>query len=250
MSGRLQQETAVHRAQHEREHGEWLAANDPEATWGWGSPAGQMRAARRARAISEAAHLAPGIRVLEVGCGTGIFTERFATSGSEITAVDISEPLLAFARQHRSAPRIRYRCARFEDLVEAPFDAVVGSSVLHHLELDRSLERIHELLRPGGRLCFAEPNLVNPQVFLERKARFLKIFDYVSPDETAFVRWPLRRLLLRHGFRDVVITPFDFLHPSTPRPLIPVISALGRAIESLPGLREFAGSLLIVARRL
>jgi hypothetical protein len=91
--------------------------------------------------------------------------------------------------------------------------------------------------------------MLNPQVFLERRLQFLPIFSYTSPDETAFVRWRLSRTLERHGLTDVGITPFDWLHPSTPPALIPVVRALSAFIEAVPLAREFSGSLSIRARK-
>jgi len=102
---------------------------------------------------------------------------------------------------------------------------------------------------PGGWLSFAEPNMLNPQVFMERKFRFLPFFSYTSPDETAFVRHTLGSKLRATGFTNIAISPFDFLHPSTPPALIGTVRAAGRLIERLPLLREFAGSLWIRAQR-
>jgi SAM-dependent methyltransferase len=122
--------------------------------------------------------------------------------------------------------------------------------VLHHLDLDQALANIHRLLRHGGRLSFAEPNMLNPQVFVERHpGPFRRLFYYVSDDETAFVRWTLAKRLEEHGFTDVKIVPFDWLHPATPNRVIPLIEGIGRIAEAAPGLREFAGSLQIVARK-
>jgi SAM-dependent methyltransferase len=238
------------RAEHEIRHGEWLARHDPEKVWGWGTPAGLLRARRRADLIAEGAGLGPGTRALEVGCGTGTFTELFAQSGSSIVAVDISPDLLERARQRGLPPeRVRFLARRFEDCdVEGPFDAVIGSSVLHHLDVLQALPRLRRVLKPGGWLSFAEPNYLNPQVFLERRFRFLPMFRYTSPDETAFVRWPFARMLRRAGFVEVSIVPFDWLHPHTPPRLIAAVRAAGRVIESVPGLCEFAGSLYIRAR--
>jgi SAM-dependent methyltransferase len=239
------------RAGREVRHGEFLAAGHPEVTWGWGTPAGRLRAVRRARLIAEGAGLGPGIHALELGCGTGLFTEYFAATGARITAIDLSDDLLAFARARPLDPsRVQFLLGRFEDLQGAdPFDAVVGSSVLHHLELHDAVANAVRLLKPGGRFSFAEPNMLNPQVFLERRFNFLPIFSYTSPDETAFVRWRLARTLERHGLGDIRITPFDWLHPHTPPALIPAVSAVGAVIETIPLAREFSGSLSIHARK-
>jgi hypothetical protein len=68
-----------------------------------------------------------------------------------------------------------------------------------------------------------------------------------SPDETAFFRWSLRRLLEQTGYRAVRIDPFDFLHPKTPVPLVGPLDVLGRFLENVPVISEFAGSLYIRA---
>jgi 2-polyprenyl-3-methyl-5-hydroxy-6-metoxy-1,4-benzoquinol methylase len=224
-----------------------LAAQDPEEVWGWGSPAGRLRADRRAALISRGAGLAAGMNVLEIGCGTGLFTEKFAAFGARIIAVELSPDLLEVARGRR-LPQVEFREQDFESCdVDGPFDAVIGSSVLHHLDLSRTWAKIFSLLKPGGRMSFAEPNLLNPQVFCER--HFRRFFPYVSPDETAFVRSRLRRDLEHAGFTAISITPFDWLHPGTPASLIRPVQQLGAALERLWIVREFAGSLAISATR-
>lgn len=235
------------RVANEVEHGKFLAAGSAEHTWGWGSPAGRLRARRRARLVLAGAQLGPGIKAVEIGCGTGLFTEMFAQSGAEIVAVDLSPDLLEVARK-RNLPRVRFLQKNFEDCaVEGPFDAVIGSSVLHHLDLERTWGKIYSLLKPGGIMSFAEPNMLNPQVYCER--HFRRFFPQTSPDETAFVRSHLQRDLERAGFHAVRIVPFDWLHPSTPKALIPVVSLMGKVAESVWPVREFAGSLYIKAIR-
>jgi 2-polyprenyl-3-methyl-5-hydroxy-6-metoxy-1,4-benzoquinol methylase len=235
------------RASHEIEHGKFLAAGQAESLWGWGSPAGEVRALKRGRKIIAAAQLSPGVRALELGCGTGLFTQLFAQTGANITANDISSELIDLAKKQN--PGVEFIVGRFEDLSESKsYDAIVGSSVLHHLEVDEALRKSHQLLRPGGRFTFAEPNMLNPQVFAERT--FMRnALPYVSPDETAFVRWSLARKLKSFGFTAIKITPFDWLHPAIPKGIIKLVEGIGGLIERAPLLREFSGSLLISAKR-
>ena len=181
-----------------------------------------------------------------------MFTEMFAKTGAKLTAVDISLDLLKKAQARNLPPdRVLFLEKRIEDYdVDASFDAVVGSSVLHHLDIETALKKIYTLLRPGGLMCFAEPNMLNPQVFIERKFRsLLPCLWYVSADETAIVRWKFRDLLAKIGFDKIEIMPFDWLHPATPIPLIPLIDKIGKLLENTPVLREFAGSLYIQCRR-
>jgi SAM-dependent methyltransferase len=235
--------------QTEIAHGKWLSDHDPIRQWGWGTPAGRLRAKRRAALIIRAGGLRPGSRVLEIGCGTGMFTEWFSQTGAGILAVDLSADLLVLARERRLPPdRVAFLERPFEECGGlGPFDAIVGSSVLHHLECPAALARIFQMLRPGGRLGFCEPNRLNPQVWFCLK--FRRYFPEYSPEEGAFVRWALAGQLAAAGFSDIAITPFDWLHPAIPRPLIRTVKAAEWVCERTPGIREFAGSLCIAAVR-
>lgn len=91
--------------------------------------------------------------------------------------------------------------------------------------------------------------MLNPQIWLERNIPVIRKLMNNSPDETAFIRWGLKKRLISVGFQNVSIRPFDFLHPITPRMLIPFISSIGSIIERIPLAREIAGSLLIYASK-
>ena len=237
------------RSVREIEHSKSLAALDTELVWGWGTPAGKIRAKRRANLIAEGARLGPGVHALEIGCGTGMFTEMFAETGARLVAVEISPDLLKKTKIRKlSSGQVEFLQMHFEDYDrEGYFDAVIGSSILHHLDLIAALSKIYNLLKPGGVISFAEPNLLNPQVFAE--LRFRKWFPYVSPDETAFIHWRLKNELIKAGFEDIEVMPFDWLHPSTPELMINSVKALSSFLEKVPFLRNFAGSLYMRARR-
>jgi SAM-dependent methyltransferase len=235
------------RVTKEIRHGRFLAKYGAGEIWNWESPAGKLRWARRVKMLSK--HLGPGVTVLELGCGTGYFTRALARSGADIVAIDVSPDLLKIARANCSAPNVRYEIQNAYEMSysDAVFDFIVGSSVLHHLEIEAALREIYRVLKPGGTICFTEPNMLNPQIAIQKNVPWVKRKLGDSPDETAFFRWPLRRLLEETGYRDVRIDPFDFLHPKTPIPLVDRLSSLGRVLENVPVISEFAGSLHIRA---
>ena len=239
-------------ARHDRigrelQHGRFLAQHGAGEIWNWESPAGKLRWARRVNMLSS--HLKPGMAVLELGCGAGYFTKELARSGAEIVAIDVSPELLEIARSNCSVPNVQYQIENAYQLSyeDAAFDSVVGSSVLHHLEIGKALRDIYRVLKPAGTIYFTEPNMLNPQIAIQKNIPWIKRKLGDSPDETAFFRWPLHRLLEGAGYRDIRIEPFDFLHPKTPAPLIKGVDMLGGFLENLPVVSEFAGSLYIRA---
>ncbi|MBV6340320.1 class I SAM-dependent methyltransferase [Candidatus Magnetobacterium casense] len=219
-----------------------------EDIWGWSSPAGRVRAERRADYFIRLGEILPAKDVLEIGCGTGVFTEKIARTGANITAVDISDDLLEVA-ERKCVKNCCFQKANVHDLPYGglSFDTVIGSSVLHHLDVEVALRELFRVLRHNGKIVFAEPNMLNPQIFLERKIAFLHTLRHVVPHETAFLRKPIKRLLEDHGFIDVKVFPYDFLHPVVPQIAVNVVSKVGFFLEKISLIREIAGSLIIYA---
>ena len=238
------------RLQNEIEHGRFLAGNGAGDVWNWETPAGKIRWKRRVGMLMS--HIPPEMNVLELGCGTGYLTRELARTGAVITAIDISPDLLEQAQAEIDAKNVSFLQENAYDMsfFDDGFDTVIGSSVLHHLDVDRALSEVHRVLKPGGSIYFTEPNLMNPQIALQKKIPFLKRLLGDSPDETAFFRWPFGRLLSEKGFVDIEITPFDFLHPWIPRLFLPVVKPVCSAAEKIPVVNEIAGSLFIRARKM
>jgi SAM-dependent methyltransferase len=235
------------RLQHEIEHGRYLIEHGAGQIWNWEGPAGQLRWKRRVQMLTY--HLRAEMNVLELGCGTAFFTSELAKTGAAIVAIDISPDLLAVAQRECPADNVKFEVQNAYALAypDVTFDSVVGSSVLHHLEIDQALAEIYRVLRPGGTIRFTEPNMLNPQIAIQKNVPAVKRRLGDSPDETAFFRWSLQRRLNRVGFRQIEVTPFDFLHPKVPSGCIPAVQAIEKLLEKAPLLSELAGSLFIQA---
>ena len=237
------------RLKSEVEHGKYLLAHGAGKIWNWETPAGKLRWARRVKMLT--GHLQQGQKVLELGCGIGYFTRSLASSGAEITAIDISPDLLEVARQNCRAENVSFEVQNAYAMTYADksFDSVVGSSVLHHLEIDAALNEVYRVLKPGGSIYFTEPNMMNPQIAVQKNVPAIKKRLGDSPNETAFFRWLLQRRLERAGFRHVQIQPFDFLHPRLSPAWIPGFQAFATLLEHVPLISEIAGSLYIRAMK-
>lgn len=100
-----------------------------------------------------------GKRVLDLGCGYGWHCIYAAEHGAvSVLGVDLSEKMLAVARQKTQFPQVQYCCAAMED-VEAPeesFDLVLSSLALHYVPDFTPLARkIANFLSEGGQFIFS-----------------------------------------------------------------------------------------------
>src|SRR5262249_30392490 len=88
------------------------------------------------------------------GCGEGLLALAMSRQVGCVVAVDQDAPTLDLARGHAAAENIDYVLGDVftHPFEPASFDAVVSVAVLHHLGVERGLDRMAELLRPGGRL--------------------------------------------------------------------------------------------------
>jgi ubiquinone/menaquinone biosynthesis C-methylase UbiE len=109
------------------------------------------------RAAAKAAHDVGG-RILEIGVGTGLsFDDYDATT--EITGIDISEPMIARARERVATGRypfvreLRVMDASALDYPDASFDCVVGQFVITLVDNpEQVLSECARVLRPGGQI--------------------------------------------------------------------------------------------------
>jgi len=150
--------------------------------------------ARHVRMLSRG--LAPGARVLDVGCGRGVLLSSLADRGFEVHGFEISAAAVAGAD-----PRADIRVGNeLQDAgyPDACFDEVILWHVLEHLpDPRRTLGEIRRILKPGGRLIVAVPN------YRSLQARWSGPAWFHLDLPRHFYHFPvtgLRRLLVNSGF--------------------------------------------------
>ncbi|MEA2134206.1 MAG: trans-aconitate 2-methyltransferase [Solirubrobacteraceae bacterium] len=183
-------------------------------------------------------------RVLDAGCGTGRVTaallERLPRG--EVVAVDGSPAMVAEARE-RLGPRADVRVADLTELeLEAPVDAILSTATFHWIaDHDRLFERMHAVLKPGGRLvaqCGGEGNVATVQAAIDRVAEPALTgwggpWNFASPAATA-------ARLERLGFTEVRTWPQVVrVEPDDPPEYLTTV-ILGSHLERVPAERRDA----------
>ncbi len=130
--------------------------------------------------------------VFDASCGPGTQAIALARLGFDVTAADLSETMLAKARENAAvyapAGKLHYLHAGFLDLpnrVHSTFDAVLtkGNALPHLLtdgEITLALRNFHALLKPGGTLIVGIRDF---DILLEDRPRFVPSQFHDDPNE-------------------------------------------------------------------
>lgn len=105
------------------------------------------------------------LRILDLGCGSGEHCKDYVKMGAKhVTGVDISEKMLAKAKEINSDPKISYIRMPMEDLdkLEGEFDLAVSALAIHYIEdYAGVVKNVARLLSPGGEFIFSQEHPIN-----------------------------------------------------------------------------------------
>lgn len=116
----------------------------------------QFCAMRRALALAE---VAPGARILDVGCGTGRWLRRYLSLGLDATGVDATPQMLRVARTRGTTAPVAAGEANHLPFRDGEFDVVSDVTVIQHIptaQQPQALIEMTRVLKPGGRLILFE----------------------------------------------------------------------------------------------
>jgi len=102
-----------------------------------------------------------GKRVLDVGCGIGLYLKKFKERGAIVYGVDVDEEKVAEASEE--LPNLVVARAEYLPFRTEAFDVVLLHEVLEHVEDDRlAIQEAVRVLRPGGKVVIFVPNRLYP----------------------------------------------------------------------------------------
>jgi SAM-dependent methyltransferase len=235
------------------------AARCGEPSYVW--RAGQER---RLQMILQAAGERIHGRVLENGCGVGMYVERLAPYAGGLTGLEYDFPRTVEARQLADRlPNAEILCAAGENLPFPPgsFDLILSHEVLEHVQDDRlAVTEMARVLRTGGRMLIFAPNRGYPYethgVYWRGRYHFgniplvnylpRRLRDHLAPHVRIYTQRDLERLFdglpVRFVQRTVIFGAYDNViarWPAIGRILRATLQGMERTPLRLLGLSHF-----------
>ena len=184
-----------------------------------------------------------GAHIVDLGCGSGVFTDLLQRAGFSMRGVDISPKLIELGRT--KYPKLELIEGDAENL---PFDfesidGAVLSNLVHHFPDPRRLaSEVHRILKPSGRFVAFDPNRLNPFMWLYR--------DHASPfyspigvtaNERPILPWRVAEVFRNAGFR--VQTDYlggiayRYVASGRMRALLPIYNAIDNIVFRPPFMK-------------
>lgn len=191
--------------------------------------------------------------ILDYGCGGGWLSIILSKWGFEVVGIDISSKLVKNAQI--ASPQNAFIVCDGENLPfrDKAFGSVVGISILHHTNLDLSLNEIKRITKDEASFVFEEPNIFNPFSAIGRK---LFPMETHTKGEKPFVPIYLKKKLKKFGFncKDTdylyfiafpIARIFKLANIDSPLFVTRTISLFEELMEKIPYINRLNSSLII-----
>ena len=165
------------------------------------------------------------LRLLDIGCLTGVLLDEAKKKGMKVVGVDISHDAVSYCRKKGFTTYAGTVQSVGRKLKKGSFDVVTAFQIVEH-ERDplTMMKRIHSLLKRGGVIVLATPNYGG----LWRKLMGKRWFGFKHPEHVVLFDFlTMKTLLAKAGYKDIEI------HADSPRPF-PLSFAFTRGADYFP----------------
>jgi len=182
-------------------------------------------------------YLEQGGLLLDIGCGTGLFIERYLTSGNCAIGIDISRGMITQARERCPLSEFIVGTAETLPFYENTFDAVTSLLAFSYIEKpDKMAADIYRILRPGGRLalCTLGKNFLTsivPALYRIGEKMEIRRIGVGDFDERYYSEEEMNTILTGAGFVDVMVKRCSFAHVSLAPPIFKLAKKLEPFVE-------------------
>jgi len=105
-----------------------------------------------------------GKKILDAGCGTGVYSKMLAEKGAKVTGIEISENMVEIAKEHCKDLGVKFDKGSVDELPyeDDSFDIIVASLVIHYfVDPTEVFKEFHRVLKKDGILVFSTNHPVN-----------------------------------------------------------------------------------------
>lgn len=166
--------------------------------------------------VMEAIHLKG--KLLDIGCGTGLFMQRYLQSGGEVYGLDLSPGMVTQARVRCAGHDVTVGNAEVLPFKENTFDAVTSLLAFSYLQHpENMLIESYRVLKPGGvvSICTLGKNAftsIVPVMYRIGEKMRIKRVGMASFSEYYYKDPEIRELFEKNGFTDVKVKRKSFAH--------------------------------------
>ena len=164
------------------------------------------------------------VRLLDIGCLTGVLLEEAQKKGWKADGIDISRDAVTYCKKHNLTAYYG-TVYTAKQARENTYDVITAFQIIEH-ERDpvRMMRRVYKLLKKGGMVILATPNYGG----FWRKVMGKRWFGFAHPEHVVLLDFnSMRKLLEKTGFRDIEV------RADTPRPF-PLSFAFTRGADYFP----------------
>jgi ubiquinone/menaquinone biosynthesis C-methylase UbiE len=194
--------------------------------------------------------LRPGARVVDLGCGSGAFTEELRAAGFSAVGVDISPKLVGLGRKKYAGLELIEGDVEALPFEPEMFDGVLLSGLVHHLpDPRRCVAETFRVLRSRGRFVAFDPNRLNPFMWLYRD----RSSPFYSPIGVTENERPVLATRVAEVFKTCGFTvstdylsglSYRYVASRRARLVLPLYNAIDRIAFGLPIMKPFRAFVL------
>ena len=112
-------------------------------------------------------------KVIDVGCGTGLFAYKAAKKGANVLGIDFSDEAIKIAQKKFKNPNLRYEKIDASK-IKNKYDVIVSIGTLEHMDNPlQTLKLFKKHLNPNGKIIVTSPNWTNPRGYVLMTLWFL-----------------------------------------------------------------------------
>lgn len=145
------------------------------------------------REAENALEIKSGDNILDVGCGSGLFSHFLAEhKGTQVTAIDANQKAIDFGRNKYSNSNLEFKQGLLDELnlKKNSYDKIAFLEVIEHISFQQGsqiMKEFNNLLKPGGLVVISTPNRKSLWPFIEWALDFFRLVPNLAEEQHEYL---------------------------------------------------------------